>query len=147
MQHSEGLSLCLSYKSGNVCSISFSGFLDSFLLSHCSQSELMLIFIFLCSWICRLSKWVLRPGRELRLLPSGASIVTGPDTSWSTLRPLLGPHRHPSRGYGPPPAGPPPFQWRTTLLWYHVSPPRGLSQPRAWHPGALAQHLFWSVWP
>lgn len=99
------------------------------------------------SWICRLSERILRPRRELWLFPSGTAIVTGPDPSRSPLRALLRPHRHTPRRYGPPPAGPPPFQWGPTLLWYHVPPPRGLSQPRARNPGAFAQHLLWSVRP
>lgn len=84
-------------------------------------------FFFFFSWICRLSKRVLRPGRELWLLPSGASVVAGPDPGRSPIRALLRPHGHPSRRYGPPPAWSPPLQRSAALLRYHVPPPRGLS--------------------
>lgn len=102
---------------------------------------------FVFSWICRLSKRVLRPGRELRLLPSGTPIFAGPDPSRSPFRALLRPHGHPPWKYGPPPARAPPLQRRAALLWYHVPPSGGLSQPGARHPGAPAQHLLRGVRP
>lgn len=111
---------------------------------HCSRVH----FFFFFSWICRLSKRVLRPRRELWLLPSGTAIFTGPDPSRSPIRALLRPHGHPPRKYGPPPARTPPLQRSTALLRYHVPPSGGLPQPGAWHPGAPAQqHLLWGVWP
>lgn len=141
MQRSEGLS-SLSLIQIKWCI--FNKFLSSSgILS--AQTERWFFPFF--SWICRLSERILRPGRELWLFPSGTSIVTGPDPSRPPLRALLRPHRHPPRRYGPPSAGPPPFQRGPTLLWYHVPPPRGLPQPGARNPGAFAQHLLWSVRP
>lgn len=98
-------------------------------------------------WLCRLSKWILRSGRELRLFPSRTPVVTGPNPGGSPLRALLGPHGHPPGRYGPPPAGTPPLQRGPALLWHHVPPPRGLPQPGAWDPGAPARHLLRSVRP
>lgn len=115
--------------------------------AHPLFSELTMILFSFFSWMCRLSKWVLRPRRKLRFLPSGATVVAGPNPGRSPLCTLLGPHRDTPWRYGPPPTGPPPFQRGAALLWYHVPPPRGLSQPRTRNPRAAAQHLIWGVRP
>lgn len=115
--------------------------------AHPLFSELMLVFSPFFRWICRLSKRILRPRRELWLLSSGASVVTGPNPGRPPLRTFLRPHRHPPRRHGPPPAGPPPLKWGAAVLRHHVPPPWGLSQPRARDPRAPAQHLVRGVRP
>lgn len=94
----------------------------------------------------RLSGGILRPRRELRVLP-GPPAVPRSDPSRLGLRALLHPLRHPIRRDGPPPPRAP-LSWRGALfLWHGIPSSRGLTQPGAQHAGLHAQHLQWDVWP
>ena len=104
-----------------------------------------------CLCTHRLSCWILRLGRELRVLPRPA-IVPGSDSSRPGLRPLLRPRWHPIGSHRPPtptptPTPPPPgaplSRGDAVFLRHGVPPPGGLTQSGAPHTGLDAQ---WDVW-
>lgn len=95
----------------------------------------------------RLSEWLLRTWRELWLLSSRATVLTGSDPSGPPLRPIIRTHWHPFRGHGPSHPWASSIQWSTALFRHHVSPPRRVAQPGTRDPRTSAQYVVRRVRP
>lgn len=95
----------------------------------------------------RLSEWLLWTWRELWLLSSRATVLTGPDPSGPPLRPIIRTHWHPIRGHGPSHPRASSVQWSTALFRHHVSPPRRVTQPGTRDPRTSAQYVVRCVRP